>query len=212
MKAEEILKKLVTNKSLVMYHNDWGYYIKTSFESIHMIGLIDTKDGFDLCLYYGDSQSQSRAFYSKSIDLKSIDSNEWNVRSNFHFSSTFRNLIWFDSDLKNEDYISFWKKNKNLLHQHKIEEVPKLIELLSNEKVIKVNHKELQSKIYQKEYTRLNICAGFALTYKITFFKHDELVKNGQLTGFLINKINEGLKLIGENGSSFFNDPPGPKF
>jgi hypothetical protein len=206
MKTEALLQLLVNDTSLIKYHQDWGFYIETPFEAIRMIGLIEVKDGLELCLYYGDSQSQSRAFYRQNIKLDVVNTNEWEIRPNFHFSSTFRNLIWFRSDLKNEDYISFWKRNLNLLHQHPIKEVPKLVEYLSKEKVITINKNELQAEIYNKDYTRLNICAGFAVTYKISFLKRDELINNGQIKNFLIDRINEGLKLIGENGSRFLID------
>ncbi len=220
-KIEKILKELAKNEALIKYHNGWGFYIETNFDDLKMIGLIDKYDRLELSLFFGDSQSQSRAFYNKRIEFERLLQNDWKVLPNFHLSSSYRkNLIWFESNLQPRKYIEFWSKNIGLLHQHKIEELPKLIESLEKEKVIILDEDkkiELDSEIYSSNYTRFNICAGFGLIFSINkeeAFKLSEV----DLNQLLIEKINEGLGIINQNGISFLKndikadldgDPPG---
>lgn len=220
MNEEQILKSLVKDKSLVNYHYDWGFYIKTDFESIHMIGLIPKGDYLELSLFFGDTQSQSRSFYRQNPRIDHLTDTKWKLSGNFHFSSTFQNLIWFDTGIGPKEYIKFWEKNVNLLYQHSKEDIPQLINLLSKNEIIILDEKkkrELDFNVYNKEYQVLNVCAGFGAIYRLKRTEAEDLYRSGQLQDFLIKKINDGLSIIGENGNNFLNssfsskegDPPG---
>lgn len=218
---EEILKSISLNKSLVKYHNGWGFYIETPFEEIQMIGLNQKEDNLEIGLFFGDSQRQSRAFYLKEINIDKLANTKWKIVPNFHFSSTYKNLVWFESNLSAEEYLAYWRKNTNLLFQHDVKDIPELVKKLANEGVIitdQVKLNELESEIYDKEYSLINICAGFGLLHSISLNKAIELIEAKQFNNFLIQKINEGLSIINRNGNdllinfspiNFEGDPDG---
>lgn len=203
--AEKILKSIVKNTDSVKLHSTWGFYIETPFEAIQMIGLIDHGAHYKLCLYFGDTQRQSRAFYSIKPNIELLSITDWELRPNFHLQSSFgKNLIWFGSDINNQEYINFWINNKYLLHQHPIKQMDNLVNLLVDKEVISLNdEKRNDLEFYLKRYSVFNICAGFALEYSIS--KKDLAVLNdeGKLKHLLISKINEGLLLIGKSGIEF---------
>lgn len=206
---ENLLKSILKDDSLVHNHSGWGFYIKTPFDEIKMIGLIPKGDYLEISLFYGDSQSQSRAFYSSNININKLQNRKWKLLPNFHFSGTFRNLIWFESDLTAEEYLEYWRKNTNLLFQRNVEEIPKLVEKLSGEGVIindQVKIDELESKVYEKDYSLINVCAGFGVIYPISISEVNKLVDSGLFNQFLIDKINEGLSIINKNGNNLFID------
>jgi hypothetical protein len=211
-RAEQILKSIVKNKSLVKWHNDWGYYIQVPFAEIQMIGLIDKGSHYELSLYFGDTQRQSRAFYATNPKIERL-SKDLLVHGNFHFSSAFgKGLIWFESD-NPQQYIEFWRKNTTLLHRHNVSDARKLISQLNKNRVIKLSGNkinELDNSIYHKKYSVLNINAGLGIIYKIpkTKIENDSL---SELSKLLVSKINEGLSIIGKDGSKFLKqgDPVG---
>jgi len=207
-RAEEILRFLVNDKSLVKGHNDWGYYIQVPFDEINMIGLIDKGDRYELSLYYGDTQSQSRAFYNINPKIERL-SKDWLVHPNFHFSSSFgKGLIWFKSDVNAQEYINFWKKNGELLHQYSIADAKLLIDRFTANGIIQLNENkrsELNNAIFSKNYSVLNISAGLGVIYKIpkSQIENDSL---SELKDLLVSKISEGLSVINENGNEFLID------
>lgn len=207
LNIEKILKSIVKDNSSVHFHNGWGFYIKTNFDEIQMIGLIPKENCIELSLFYGDSQKQSRAFYNGYISTKKIQDKNWKIIPNFHFSSTFRNLIWFESNLEPNEYIEYWRKNKNLLVQRNINEIPKLIKKLSKDGVIildKAKEVELKKVIYEKDYSLINICAGFGVIYPIVFSEKNSPANSDVFAKFLIEKINEGLSIINKNANNLF--------
>ena len=206
LKAKKILLSVVKDAESVKYHDGWGWYIETPFNSIKKIGLIPNEESFELSFYFGDSQSQSRDFYTNIKGLHSVINTKWSLKSNFHFSSTFRNLIWFESKLNPNDYINFWKRNSSLLKQHSIDKLQALIDLLSNRGVILLDDTkkaDLEKIIFLKEYKKINVCAGFGAIYSISKIEIDKLEVNDLLKKFIKTRINEGLSIIGENGNFF---------
>lgn len=206
MDAEKILKLLVLDEKNVKYHKGWGYYIKTPFEEIRMIGLIKNGNNLELSLFYGDTQNQSRTFYELKPRLENFISYKWIVRSNFHLQNSFgENLIWFDSNLENQEYLNFWVDNRSLLRKHLKSEISDFLKRLEEEKVIIIDSKKRVEldRILNKDYSAFNICAGFALTYKFTKEEINELENHNILEVILIDKINDGLNLIGKNSIDF---------
>lgn len=207
MNPEEILKSIVINPRLVKKHTQWGYYIEVPFGPIHMIGLIKNGKGYDLSLYFGDSQQQSREFYRLKPNIERFDFSAWYIEPNFHLVSAHgRNLIWFGTEVSNQEYLDFWTKNQHLLYRHTKVDTQKLVRLLHKQKIIwldETKEKELQA-IFNKDYSLFNIAAGFKLEYHI-----DEKIifssTKKQLNRLLTDKINEGLQFIGENGYGFLN-------
>ncbi|ALM47824.1 hypothetical protein AMR72_02255 [Flavobacterium psychrophilum] len=207
-RVEQILKSIVKDKSLVKWHNNWGYYIQVPFAEINMIGLIDKSNHYELTLYFGDTQSQSRAFYATNPKIERL-SKDLSVHGNFHFSSAFgKGLIWFESDINPKDYINFWRGNTQLLHRHNVSDARKLITQLKKDGVIKLSSNktnELNNNIYHKNYSVLNINAGLGIIYKIPKTK----IENGSLSELrklLITKINEGLSIIDKDANKFLNE------
>ena len=207
MEARQILKLLVRDKSLIQKHLKWGYYIKVPFDEIKMIGLIDDDEGgLKLSFHFGASQAQSRAFYNGNIDLGFILESSWEIKSDFHLSNSLQNLIWFESELKIEPYMAFWKQNQGLLFQHNRSNITKFLNSLAEKNIILFNDSEkarFKESVFSKAYSRFNISPGVKLIYKLSEPEFKERSKEGTLKTFLVNKLNEALKVIGQNGDDF---------
>ncbi len=220
MTSEEILISLVKNKSLVKYHHGWGYYIEVDFGAIRKIGLIPDGENLNVSLLFANTVNQGRNFYSKEIKLDTLNNSKWKPQANFHLASTFRNLIWFETEIEPKNYIEFWQKNIGLLRQIEVNEAKGLIRELSKKEVIVLDpskESELISTIFEKEYQYLNVCAGFEAIYSYKFSEIDLLNQKNKLKEDLSRIINQGLSIIGEDGSRFLinnsqyieGDPPG---
>lgn len=209
MDAKQLLKSIVKDEGLVKEHYDWGSYIEVSFNEIKKIGLIKRGNDLELSFYFGASQSQSRSFYNGVIDLKFLLDSEWKIFNDFHLSNSLQNLIWFESVMSANDYISFWKQNKYLLYQHDRNNVTEFLDFLAKKGVINFDHKEKERfniEILTKEYSRFNICATLGVIYRITQDELNKLIEEKELNNFLRSKINQALRIIGKNGKDFFKD------
>ena len=110
-----------------------------------------------------------------------------------------------------EEYISFWKRNTDLLYQHKRTNVTKFLKFLNEKGVVIFDEPakgQFTEKILSKKYSRFNVCAGLGVIYKLTKDDLTKLNNKDTLSSLLIEKINEGLKVIGKNGNQFLIDPP----
>jgi hypothetical protein len=112
-------------------------------------------------------------------------------------------LIWFKSDGVSR-YLDFWKNNVGEIYQQKRDDVPNYMKWLVDEKVIDFTSdkkEELRNKFYNTAMQTLNICPGFGIIYSITSKEAEELDKSGKLKKLITEKIKEGLKVIGIDGS-----------
>ncbi len=201
-RINNILKSIVIDENIVKYHHRWGFYIETPYKQIHEIGLIfgvkENEWWLELSLYFADTQGQAVSFYKSKPDISSINTTEWGLFGNFHFSFMNTHLVWF----KTEDYtnyLNFWLKNTELLYQHGREEIPQLIQKLAELEVIIVNsetEETMNDKFFSKAYQTLNICPGFGLIYEISSIQAEKLDKDKKLKEILIRKIREGLRIV----------------
>jgi hypothetical protein len=207
-RIENLLREIVSNNVSVEYHRGWGYYIPVNMDEIKEIGLIFEKEENDwylvLSLYFGDSQSQSRAFYNSKPNLNNI-SNNWEILTNFHVSFRSTNLVWFDSNMENEDYINYWIKNLDIIYQRKRADVKEFLKSLSTDGVIIYNNEEkneMKNNYFNTNMQTLNICPGFGIRFYISSQDAKERDKNGELGKFISEKIDEGLSMINKNGKN----------
>ena len=207
-RISNLLKSIVKDESIVKYHHGWGYVIMTSYQEISQIGLVLEKDAngwwLDLNLFFGDTQRQAASFYSANPVIDHLNNN-WELRPNFHVAYQRSNLVWFKS-VDPGMYIEFWKNNVNKIYQHKKEDVPKYLDWLQSENVIEMDNdsrEKLDKKFYNTAMPVLNICPGFGVIYTIPANEAEELDKKEKLAKLLADAINEGLKIIGRNGSEF---------
>lgn len=214
LNIEQILKSIVKNPALVEYHGNWGYYIKVDFPSIHMIGLIPNDDGqLELSLYFGESQAQSREFYGLNPRLELL-TKEWVAYCNFHLSNSFRNLFWFKTPPSTQvnEYVRFWQANRNLLYRHDRKGVTKLLNSLAEKGIIDFGpdtKRDFKIRILDQDYSQFNVCASLGVLYFIDEEEADRLGKKKQFGQLLIEKINQGLSIIGENGNRFLKSAEG---
>jgi len=210
-RIQNILKALVVNEDIIKYHNGWGFYIETPYAEIRKIGLIYNSDEaekdwwLELSLYFGDTQKQSIALYQSSPTLDHLSDNWWCI-SNFHFAYQSTNLVWLrnKNDIKN--YINFWQANMNKIQQQKKERMPAYIQWLKDENVVPILPKDediLKEKFYNTGIPTLNICPGFGAVYEIESKDAEIFDRKGILKQILLDRIKEGLKIIGKDGSEF---------
>ncbi len=213
--AEKILKSIVKNPDSVKFNRKWGFYINVDFEAVKMIGLIPQIDGtLAISLYFGESQSQSRAFYTHALKLDRLDS-KWEITPNFHIAGSYENLFYFQTPNVTSvgKYVNFWREHAGLLYRHSPENIEKLLVFLSENRIISFDSKtreRFQEQVLYRDYTRLHICASLGVHYNIA--PYELLHKDGSLVKLLTDKINQALSIIGENGNSFLKfesaDPP----
>jgi hypothetical protein len=206
-RISNLLKSISLDESKVNYHRDWGFYIQTPYQQIQRIGLIlnqkEKEWWLELSLYFGASQRQAISFYSSNPNITHLDKDEWDFFPNFHVSFMTSNLVWFQSE-DSDHYLQFWGNNIGKISQQKRENVPNYLQWLVNEEVINMTkdvEERLHEKFYDTERQTLNMCPEFGFIYTFTSNDAEELDKNGKLKFAIIEKIREGLKVVGLNGN-----------
>ncbi|MCY6411387.1 hypothetical protein QTA56_04425 [Acinetobacter sp. VNH17] len=210
-----ILKEIAIDENMVKYHNGWGYYIETpsNLHSIQKIGLILDQDskGWDinLSLYFGDTQSQAKSFYSKNPDFSKVTNSKWSDHPNFHFGFMTSNLVWFKTpknQLDSKSYIQFWKENKNLIRQHARSEIHDLVSYLVNEKIIIIDENkqtELNNEFFGTKRQTLNICPGFGIISTLDSVYCEKNDNDTYLLKDITQRIQQGLSIINYDVTSF---------
>lgn len=212
-RIHNILLSIARDKNKVLYHKGWGYYIQTPFQQIHEIGLILNKDEkdwwIDLSLFFGASQRQAISFYSSHPKVYHLEKSKWRLCPNFHVSFMNTNLVFFPSK-NSEIYLRFWIEHYKEIAQQKRENVSNYLQRLVNEKVIYFTS-EIQEKLNEKFYTTamqtLNMCPEFGIIYTFSSSEIEESDKKGKFQLSLIEKINEGLRIVGLDKTDEFLKP-----
>lgn len=204
LNTSEILKSIVKNKDLVKYHEGWTSFIFINYPAVQEIGLLQKGDLLELAFYYGDTQSQARALFATGLNLNLLQSNNWYVRPNFHFSTSFRNFIYIDCKRDITEYIAFWNHHKELLYQRDKKGAVELVDTLSQNGLISEQAKtNAITKIKNSDVTVFNVCPGIGAIYSIDIKGFSNPQDNPQLKELLVKKISEGLNAIGEYRSDF---------
>lgn len=205
-RIRNLLAEIAFDEDSVMYQRGWGYYIKTRYTQIGMIGLILIQDAdewkLELSLYFGATQAQAISFYSSVINFDHLENTEWEIASNFHVSFMTTNLVHFPSK-DNNLYLNYWKENIDEIYQQRRNDVEPYLKNLIDNKIIETSddiEDELDERFYSTKKTTLNICPGFAFLYEISSKEAEQLDKTGKLSEFIKGKIIEGLKVAGLDG------------
>jgi hypothetical protein len=117
-RIKNFLESIVCDSIAIDYNTRWGYYINVPFESIKQIGLIlkigetEKKDEknwrLELCLYFGETQTQAKSFYSSAPDISKLKMlNDWKLFTNFHVAFRSQDLVWFKSGVDIDEYIEY---------------------------------------------------------------------------------------------------------
>ncbi|MDY0201943.1 MAG: hypothetical protein RBR40_13250 [Tenuifilaceae bacterium] len=207
-RIQNILKEISIDPDNVKDNKRWGHFIQTPFEAIKAIGLILKYNkenkvwSIVLSLNFGDTQTQAKAFFKNSPDLKKIDEN-WQYYPKFHVSFMSTNLVEFSTEReKYKDYLNYWEKNKNQIRQHKKEkeEVKLFLKGLLEEGIINIDKtkwEELDSKFFNTNRNTLNICPGFDIAYELKSEFCKEKDSEGSLVKYIAKRIETGLKFVG---------------
>ncbi|WP_276484666.1 hypothetical protein [Paraflavitalea pollutisoli] len=208
-RIQNLLKSIVINEDSVKYHYGWGFYIETPYPEIRQIGLIygvkENEWWLDLSLFFGDTQTQAKAFYAASPKVDHL-SEDWEVSANFHVAFRSSNLVWFEDVPDPKKYVSFWTENSHEIYQQKKETVREYFDWLKEEGVIIVgaeDERKLQDKFYRTAMQALNICPGFGAIYTVTGKEAEEFDSKNELGNLLLRSIGEGLRIIGKDGREF---------
>ncbi|KXX70864.1 hypothetical protein [Flammeovirga sp. SJP92] len=211
-RIKNVLESIVHDESMIEYHRGWGFYIKSKYNEIKKIGLIQKSSDNDwhleLSLFFGDTQSQAKSFFSSFSNITPQIDNEWYIRPNFHVSFRNSNLVWFKSTDYSQ-YIDYWKNNIDKISQQKRDNVKTYISELEKQEIIILNeekYSELEEKFYETAMSTLNMCPGLGMIYKLSSQKVEELDKNEMLKSTLIKRIKQALGIINKNGSEMLKE------
>jgi hypothetical protein len=199
-RIKDLLRGVIKDPVAVKHHRGWGYYISVNMDQIKKIGLkLEENDWhLELSFHFGDSQSQSRSFYNSKPVISGV-SDDWEIYPNFHVSFMSRNLIRFESEMDNENYIKYWIDKSNMIYQRKRDDVKEFLNSLSKDGVIVYDNekkKEMENKYFDTKRQTLNICPGFNMISCISLKDAKEKNKNGDLSKIISKKITEGLSII----------------
>lgn len=125
---------------------------------------------------------------------------------NFHVSFVTNNLTWLPVKAKPIDYLNYWKNNQSQIRQQSRENVPAYLEKLLNDNIIKIGKYEreaLDKRFYTSKMQTLNRVSELGMLFEIKSDEAEKLEKDGLLISLLMDKIKDGLSLIGKNGKEF---------
>jgi hypothetical protein len=196
----DLLKAIALDESKVVCRRGGDSYLQTPFHQVERICLSSNKALIMLGLCFGDTQRQAIAFYNSSPKIRHLENTQWKIRPGFHVAFRSQGLISFESE-DTEHYLQFWKANVDRIRQQKRSEVQAYFEWLAENRVIKMTkeaQKMLKEKFFDTKMSRLNMCPGFVLEFKIA--KTDELDDSDKLKGILAEKINEALTVVALDG------------
>ena len=203
-KIFNLLKAVALDESMVVCRRSGDSYIQTPFDAVERVCLFAADDGSEpsltLGLYFGDTQRQAIAFYKSSLNVSHLDKTQWRICPNFHVAFEAKGLLWFPSE-DADHYLQFWKENIHRIRRQKKSEVQAYLKWLTDNNVIKMtteSEKMLNEKFLDAKMSRLNICPGFLLEFKIA--KTDELDDTGKLKAILAKRIHEALKVLSLDG------------
>lgn len=197
-RISSILKSIVKDENLVKYHHGWGYYIELPYRSIRKIGMIffPDRNGFELSLFFADTQGQARALYPIDIDVKDFKERRWDVVPNFHFAFMTSNKIWFGSK-SIERYIDYWNTNSHTLSQlPNHDRVRAFLKVLVDNDIVIDQPENMDRIIYKSRMTKINVCPGIGFIYRISVTEAEELDRQGVLAEQLKKQISFCLERV----------------
>ena len=159
----------------VMHHRGWKYYVPSNKLTVKKIALDATSNGInwtiDLLMFVGDTMNSARTSYEK-MDISKLEKlveNGFHVSKNFHVSIRSSNLAYFEGTLTIEEYINYWKRNYSNLRQIKKAEFENIFQNLKEDGIIsESDYPKIDKDILSKNYSKLNICPGFSVSYSWT--------------------------------------------
>ena len=159
----------------VSFHKGWGHSLKIEKPGLKEVKLYHEKNesGWELNLdiFPGDTMNQSREFYSTLNEEKFLELTKsgWNLKPNFHFSYQASGLLWTNTSLSVENYISYWIskiKNNELNQVVRADWQKYLNSLLKSNILTQDDIRNFEDTINCYKYPNLNICPGVGLKYK----------------------------------------------
>lgn len=164
--------KIHGTRAEVKYHKGWKYYIDSGRNTVKQIAMDANKTDsgwtIDLWMYAGDTMNSARETFERldKSKLLALQSEGFEISSNFHISYRSSNLLWFAGSLSIEEYLDYWKKEYVNLKQVKRQDFQSLFdELEKNKLIVPEDRSIIQEKILNKNYDKLNICPGFLMEY-----------------------------------------------
>lgn len=208
-RLRQILESISTHPDHVNYHRGWSHYIKSDVPAIGQFALRqergneESKWDLRVCMVFGDTISQSRYFYPylQSMDeISDMINKKWAVNGNFHLSFRSQGLLWFETpEDKVESYVAYWKETERIKQYDKSVGLRDLLDDLEAKSLILINeakHRDLQNKIFDKNYKKLNVCPSLYLSYHIDREDACRLDDASELSKFVNKLMKEALSII----------------
>lgn len=210
-RVKGLLEGIQPDHSKIKHHKGWGNYIELDIPEVKKIGLLNHYDketngwiGISITLDFGSTMNQSRSFYKKVTSYEAIESyKDWKKYGNLHLSFSSSNLVFFDTpEEKLKEFFDFFsdkQERKNRIRQlRKVDLEPFLNEMKEKNIIVYKREKEqeVEEKIYNKDYTTINLCPAILMRYSIPAEQAILLDKQGKLEDLIKEKIQEILSLV----------------
>ena len=164
----------------VDYRPGWGYYMRFHGGPSQDVKLDAEGAGAGLkillSLHPGETQNQTKKLYSAlSVErLFELQTKGWQVVPHFHFAFRQDDLFHSKGTISLMDYIAFWQKSRDLIHQMPLgpqsefgEIFEKYVELLTRKGIISENETADIFKVtIQTKRPTINVCPGVSLFYR----------------------------------------------
>jgi hypothetical protein len=164
----------------VDYRPGWGYYMRFHGGPSQDVKLGAEGAGAELklrlSLHPGETQNQAKQLYNAlSVErLSQLQTKGWQVVPHFHLAFRSDDLVHCKGTIPLMDYIPFWQKNRDLIHQmpcgpeSEVREVfKKYVDLLARVGIISEDEKPAIFKVtVDSKHPKINVCPGLSLFYR----------------------------------------------
>ena len=188
----------------------WGYYMRFDDGASQDVKLDAEGAGSDLrlllSLHPGDTQNKAKLLYS-ALDVKRLSplqKNGWQVVPNFHLAFMREGLFRSKGTIALLDYIAFWQKNQERIHQMPVgpesevrECFKKYVALLAKLRIVSENEIPRILELTSKHKT-INICPGLSLSYRWELCNAVDLDRRDKFVGDVRDRLQEAFDAWGQ--------------
>ena len=216
-------KKLLNNRcklamesitpGAVDYQKNWGYYMKFDGGPSQLVKLdaeeADAEFKLLLSVHPGDTQAKAKQLY-KALSVERLSQLQakkgWQVEPNFHLAFMQQGLCRSKGTVSLSDYVAFWLKNRDLIHQWPVgpesevqECFKKYVAVLARVGIISENEiARVFKETIQTNRTTINVCPGLSLFYRWQLSNAVDLDKRGAFVDDVRARLQEAFDAWGQ--------------
>lgn len=151
-----------------------------------------------LDFYPADITSQGKEFYKRAepASVMRLAKLGWKIRTNFHCAYQGSLLVYPNTGLTVEEYLTYWANNQQRIRQYKRNEFDMLYDQMLRDRLIQEKDlEELWKNFDNTKRDHLNICPGLMITYRLPSAEVEEPKNRGRLLETLKKLVSEVVNL-----------------